>query len=597
MPKFLLIFFFFAQTIWAQQLPTVEELTLELMAGEIDTNRVKNLARLTQLIYESEPEKAIAYIEEAVTLSETLDYQYGLRVSYNLLGTIYCNWGDYDLGVDFYFKSLKIGEELNDHDGINTVHANLGKAFWEIGELDKAIEYQEKSLQGCKELQDKKGIASAHLNLGTIYSAQGKNEKAEKAFSRAKVMAHEIQAVTIEAIAYNNIAWTKCERGEYESATEEVLTGLKIAEKKGDAYYIIPFYMTLGEINFATKNYKICLEHLQVARTIAEEHGYKRVLPDLYLKMSNCYKALDDIEQQFDYYTLYAASKDSLYNDAKIQGTKRLEARYKNEKRLKEIELLQKDKAYRQSVMIGVVITSVLIIIVLILVFFQQRLRTQHQKTELNRKALELEHRLLRLQINPHFIFNALNSIQKFFVQGDEANVYQSIGDFSALMRGVLENSDKTFVSIAEELKVLELYVKIEQLRVKNRFDVEFSIAPDIDVHQTEVPSMLLQPYVENAIWHGLMHREDGGKVVIEVKRAARYLQFTVEDNGVGREKTKNMQQKHPKTHQSKGLQLMEDRVQVINRMRDLDLSITIQDLYDNAQATGTRVCIQMKMD
>lgn len=597
MPKFFLIFLFFAQTIWAQQLPTVEELTLELMAGEIDTNRVKNLARLTQLIYESEPDKAITYIEEAVTLSKTLGYQYGLRVSYNLLGTIYCNWGDYDLGVDFYFKSLEIGEVLNDHDGINTAHANLGKAFWEIGELDKAIEYQGKSLRGCKELQDKKGIASAHLNLGTIYSAQGNNKKAEKAFSRAKVMAHEIQAVTIEAIAYNNIAWTKCERGEYDSATEEVLTGLKIAEKKGDAYYIIPFYLTLGEINFATKNYKTSLEHLEVARTIAEEHGYKRVLPDLYLKMSNCYKELDNIGQQFEYYTLYAASKDSLYNDSKIQGTKRLEARYKNEKRLKEIELLQKDKAYRQSVMVGVIIASVLIIIVLILVFFQQRLRTQHQKTELNRKALELEHRLLRLQINPHFIFNALNSIQKFFVQGDEANVYRSIGDFSALMRGVLENSDKTFVRISEELKVLELYVKIEQLRVNNRFEIEFCIAPDVDVHQIEVPSMLLQPYVENAIWHGLMHREEGGKILIEVKRAAEYLQFIVEDNGVGREKTKAMQQKHPKTHQSKGLQLMEDRVQVINRMRDLDLSIVIEDLYDHTEAIGTRVCIQMKMN
>ena len=160
-------------------------------------------------------------------------------------------------------------------------------------------------------------------------------------------------------------------------------------------------------------------------------------------------------------------------------------------------------------------------------------MRRQHQLRE-QKKAAELEHRALRTQMNPHFIFNALNSIQRIYLEGDidEANEY--IADFSTLMRNILENSNKSSISLHKELETLRLYLELEKLRSRNRIEYSISVDPEIDPLRTNVPPLVIQPFVENAIWHGILPKKQKGMIAIRLAPRDGNLKCEVSDDGVG---------------------------------------------------------------
>jgi len=221
-------------------------------------------------------------------------------------------------------------------------------------------------------------------------------------------------------------------------------------------------------------------------------------------------------------------------------------------------------------------------------------------KEEFNKKITEIETTALRAQMNPHFLFNVLNSIKYYMVQNDARTASRYLTKFARLIRLILNNSKSHMVQLDDELKALELYIEMENFRFNDKFDYEIVIADEIETEQIEIPPLILQPYVENAIWHGLMHKEDGrGKLQVKVlpsEEDERTIRFIIEDNGIGREKAAVLKTRSATRHKSVGTKITQDRIEMTNKLYDIKASVKIIDLKDEftERPLGTRIVVHL---
>jgi LytS/YehU family sensor histidine kinase len=224
-----------------------------------------------------------------------------------------------------------------------------------------------------------------------------------------------------------------------------------------------------------------------------------------------------------------------------------------------------------------------------------ERLEKERQVAELKQKGTELEMQALRAQMNPHFIFNSLNSINRFILQNNKAQASEYLTKFSKLVRMILQNSQASLITLENELESLELYLELEALRFNYHFDYKISVPKNMDISVLKVPPLILQPYVENAIWHGLMHKEEKGQLDIEVTEQTDHLYFKITDDGVGREKAAALASKSATKHKSMGLRITAHRIAILQNSEALNSPVTINDLVDaGGNAAGTEVTIKM---
>jgi len=221
----------------------------------------------------------------------------------------------------------------------------------------------------------------------------------------------------------------------------------------------------------------------------------------------------------------------------------------------------------------------------------------ESQKTEVNKKMAELEMQALRAQMNPHFIFNSLNSINRFIMKNESESASAYLSKFSKLIRLILNRSTAALVTLESELDTLSLYLELESLRFSGRFTFAIQVDSAIETAYTEIPPMLIQPYVENAIWHGLMQKEAGGNILISIEQQGKQLICTVEDNGVGRRRAAELKSKSATHTKSRGMQITADRLKLSQTLYGQQPTVRIHDLVDTqGEPAGTRVVLTIPL-
>ncbi|MBX2874812.1 MAG: histidine kinase [Saprospiraceae bacterium] len=218
----------------------------------------------------------------------------------------------------------------------------------------------------------------------------------------------------------------------------------------------------------------------------------------------------------------------------------------------------------------------------------------EKMKTAFEKKLAHVEMSALLAQMNPHFLFNSLNSIESYIVSNQTKAAAQYLNNFSRLMRLILQHSRSDYISLKEEINALELYLEMEHIRFKDKFQYGIYVARDLDTNAIDIPPMLIQPYVENAIWHGLMHKPDrsNGMLVLEISRKDNFLYCVIEDNGIGREKAQAIvAQKTTPRKRSMGMAITKDRMKIMSQLYNFNTEVKVTDLYrKNGEARGTRV-------
>jgi two-component sensor histidine kinase len=242
-----------------------------------------------------------------------------------------------------------------------------------------------------------------------------------------------------------------------------------------------------------------------------------------------------------------------------------------------------------------VFLLSLIILFVLALIlsirFRIRRIKNREKrKTELNKKIANIESQALRAQMNPHFIFNTLSSIQHYISNNDTDSALKYLSKFAKLMRRIMDNSKQQMIAVDEEIKALDLYLELEVMRFDKKFEYHINIDPEIDQTYDRIPSMLIQPYVENAIIHGLLPKEGNGKISITLQKQNDTILCTIEDNGIGRERSMEFKRNRVQQHKSMGMSITQERLDILNSSLNSNINAEIIDLFENGKSAGTKV-------
>jgi LytS/YehU family sensor histidine kinase len=245
-------------------------------------------------------------------------------------------------------------------------------------------------------------------------------------------------------------------------------------------------------------------------------------------------------------------------------------------------------------------IFCIVVVAVILIYFIQKRIqfirKTERQKIKHEKELMELEAKALRAQMNPHFIFNSLNSIKSLINKRENDEAANYLTTFSKLIRTLFQNSDKREVSLYEELETCKLYTQLEKMRFSDKVDFVFDVEGSIDLKDFKVPALIIQPFIENAIWHGLIPKETGGKVTVSVRRSNGAIQCIIDDDGIGRGQSEKFKPQYEAVYQSKGIGLTQSRLELDKMLNERDDSISIIDKKNELdEATGTKVIISFK--
>jgi len=315
----------------------------------------------------------------------------------------------------------------------------------------------------------------------------------------------------------------------------------------------------------------------------------------VYKDMSDMYLGMKDTAKAFNTFVLHKQFSDSLNSSRSNLGLTDARLRYDTDTHRKEVQLLSLRVRNQRLILFGFIGFIVLGLFIGWLLFRASQLKSKRRLSELNRKMAEIRQANLRQQMNPHFIFNTLNSIQYYMYQHDKLATNNYLTKFSNLMRKVLDNSQHDSVPLRDELNALKLYLELESIRFKDKFDFEINVDEEIDTMLYKVPTMLIQPYVENSICHGLMPLEGRGSVKIDIRLNEDHLLCRIEDNGIGRAAAQERKTNLGSNHNSLGTRIAVTRLDLVNELYGTSLKTRYTDLQDvNGDPSGTLVEIHI---
>ena len=496
--------------------------------------------------------KAIEQYKKSFDIADKLNNDEDIYLATNNIGSVYEEWGKFDLAREYYQNALKIAEENNNQRYMGISLQNIGVAYQHLGAYDQALRFFERSLKVSQEIGDKKGIFNTYLNKGVVYSKMEDNEEAIQNYEKA----------------------------------------LEISIESGNKKNIAEASLKLGSLLTMQKKYIQAYPLLNNALNIAQETNEPILIKDAFQAIANFYKNRKDFEQALLNYESYTNLKDSIFNQDSRKEISEMQTLYEVDKKEKEIEIQNLKIEQQQAQFYYIVFGVGLLILLTLLLFSRYRLKQKHMRLMLERKNIDIEQRLLRTQMNPHFIFNSLNSISSFISLNNPDNAQAYLSKFARLMRYILENSRKTMIPLEDEINTLSLNLELEQLRHNHRFDYQIKVDDQLEIENTFVPPMLIQPFIENAIFHGLSGIEEQGMIKIEFQANGELMYCTVEDNGVGRDLTlKNKQKTGTKEHVSLGMQVTRERLAILNEKTKEEVSLRIVDLKsDDGIALGTKI-------
>lgn len=472
---------------------------------------------------------------------------------------------EYELAVIVY-KKLLLEEQRNQNDiQIRTCYSALAACYISMGQTDQGLLYYKKSVQGVSE-------SSSIGNSNGSYSKIAQNKEiVTQALRKQNKLEEELQV-----------------RNDALNLTNDNLEHLRLAQAYLKAQNITKTESSLDQY-FENISYNIIdMKEIQVIKDMA-----------LILKSQN----RDD--KAFDYLIQYEALSDTIQNrllqieqNSQQVGTSgyqnylQLEILQKDKEisentiqlLMRESELKEKNLQFQKTIIWLLAIGITLIIVALIyIVWVSKQRRIANQQLAL---------RSLRTQMNPHFIFNALNSVNSFISMSDERAANKFLSEFSTLMRTVMENSEHEFISLTKELEILKIYLDLEHFRFQNKFDYRLNIDSHLDTDELVIPPMIIQPYIENAIWHGLRYKEDKGTLMVSVTAQDKDLKIVVQDNGIGRNKSQEIKTKNQRKSSSTALKNIKQRVELFNSLHRIQVQVNITDLQQDGSGTVVTLII-----
>jgi len=511
------------------------------------------------------------------------------------IANVYESKGDYIKALEYNFKAMQMDIDDGDKESLATVNGNIGNVYVDEKNYKMALEYYFKALKVDSELNNKSSIAVNIGNIGNTYGIMGNKDKALEYALKALAIDEEIGNKEGVAINTGNIGGMYAEAKEYDKANEYLGKALNAYNELGNKQGIAATEDNLGGLYMDKKNYAEAEKYFLQSAALADSIHYLPCAEEDYQDLSALYNETGKWQKAYEASVKYNAIKDSMFSQDKSLEIVRLETKAGYDKQLAlqkadqaKNAAVAEEESKKQKILMLLATAIALIVSLIAIMIFRSLKNAQKEKQLAEQQKSLMELRALRAQMNPHFIFNAINSIQHFTLQNNNEAAQKYLTKFSKLIRGVLENSKYESIRLAEELQMLELYIELEQLRFSSKFGYVIDVDKTIDKERVLIAPLILQPFIENAIWHGLMHLEDrAGILSIKIQKNGDVLKCVVDDNGIGRKRA--MEIRNAKMHRSMGLSITQERIYAGN------MSVNFID-KENADGTSAGTTVEIIM-
>jgi len=507
------------------------------------------------------------------------------------LGRYYHRTGFYQESIDQFAKSIQLAEEKNLKGIKQKAYAAEAEVYKSVNDL-KAYSDNLRSMVNASLIEKDTLYAQAGLlKLGSLFTEDLRDFRLASSTLKECIRLSLARRDTYYiAFAMANTGWNFYRENMLDSSLFYYQQSLKYSSgKSANALGNMgTIYRDYGDYNRALKYYG---KSLDIARSNHDWYSLSWVYKD----MSDLYLSRKDTSEAFKSYVFYKQFNDSVSSQKSWLGLSEARIRYDADTHNKEIALLSLRLKNNRILNTGFTVLIIGLIVIGLLILRSSKLNEKRRISEMNHKISEITQANLRQQMNPHFIFNTLNSIQYYMYQHDTLATNNYLTKFSSLMRKVLDNSQHTSVPLRDELDALNLYLELECLRFKDKFEFSITVDDEIDPLMYKVPTMLIQPYVENSICHGLIPMERKGFVHIDLKLEKEHLVCIIEDNGIGREAANEIKKMRETNHNSLGTRITASRLELVNALYGTSLNTVYTDLKnEKGEAEGTRVEIQI---
>lgn len=517
--------------------------------------------RAYYLCFESKYEASLKLLHEALTKQKAIKDESGIAQTMNRLGLTNNQFGRFDIAMKYLSLARAEFIRLKDTTRLDMVLNNMG-SFLSGQQKDKeAIEYYQQSLAIRLGKKDYFWVGYTYFNIGSAYLNVGKTDSA-KYYLELSLATFETKTETgkVPPMIYLGLAGLYGQTNQLNKAYSNVQKGLEASEAIGQTELILQGKLLLSNI-------------------LAEQHKY---------------------EQAFDAQREYLELKLSVDSSNNAATTAEIEARYENSEQALQIEQLStqkleaENKAQRLTLYtIGSVAVLLSFGAVIGLVWQRRNQREKIERSMLNTKIAEAKMFALRAQMNPHFIFNCINTAQHFVMNNQQQQAYEYLSNFARLLRLVMENSAKTFIPLEDELQQVKLYMELEAIRFNNKFNYTIKMDSGLGNGVYEIPGMLIQPIIENAIGHGLINRnDDKGTLLLQFKLEGETIVCEITDNGVGRERAAEIKAGKNIHYSSAAIPNIQERLNVLQKETGVNVSLTITDLKEANEPVGTKVVL-----
>lgn len=554
-----------------------------------DTIRAGLLIEITGEMTYSSPNEAFPYVKEAIAISEKTNWVKGEALAQRQKGNLHYVLGDNLNALNAYQKALVLSQKMANKQLESSLLGNIGNIHADLKEYDKALTNYRAYLSTSQSLNNRPDEIKALSNIAVVYNDTENFEEGvsylEKALALAKL---EENKLFIAAIT-NNLALAYKKLGQNEKALAHYQEAADLAQQIGNKYIEASALNSIGKINVLLNNYERAETNARQALSLSKEIGAVEWESDSWEVLSQVFEHNGNMAEALDAYKEHVQLRDSVLNEEKRSELTRKEMQFQMERQ----QAVAQEKIKRQElVKNGYLLGAILLALISILGYFLYKRRRdaleKRKVAEFNAKVAETELKALRSQMNPHFIFNSLNSISDFISKNDIQQADDYLVKFSKLTRSILENSEKKWITLEEDLELMELYMQIEALRLDNKLNYHISVDDSVEPDNTLVPPLILQPFIENSIWHGIAPKQGDGQIDLLIKKDENMLEYVVEDNGVGRLATHTEDKKKG----SFGVKITRNRIDIINHLKNTNGSINLLD-----KTEGLRVKIRLPLE
>lgn len=596
-------------------------------SGNVQSGAASILAEAVQF-EKSQPARSMELGAQALELAIRNKNEADIAGSYLLLGRLHLANGNKERAAELLEKASKAYGTLQNAVAKAEADRLLAQALEGSGELDKASEVQ-KAYMNSSVISKKEKIRASNKNADYMYR-KGLKTEAKKELEQNLPEVQRDTVIKLELmnqlqgiygqtgdtlgtirLAKENIqflagsksqdaasyAWkfgdALLNNGSMSTSlnlNEELLTG---ALDNQNHLVARQAYLNLGYTYMRSADFPQAIRMFTAGYQTAVQHRDALGEQEALLRLADTKEKTGDFFGALQAYRRYTELKDSFRHLEVLAEVRKLglnEQFARQEQRIKTLETDQIKRDWEmQKQKQAIIILGAALLLFLVLLFLLFRTLKAKQQANLRNRLQSL-----RNQMNPHFIFNSLNSVNHYISLHKEREANRYLSTFSTLMRNVMSNSGKDFISLREELDMLHIYTDLEQARFTDKFEIQWESDETLPLDELLVPPLLLQPYVENAVWHGLRYREEKGLLLISIRTDGGFLNCTVEDNGIGRKRSRALKTENQKRSTGTGLKNTEERIDILNRLYKTGVLVNIEDLPADS-GTRVRILIPLK--